>query len=159
MYSLDGEFPLERCQSPRSFRTESQAQDFDENRDSILLAFSKHLLNASPSTNITLCNETSDKHFPSFQTEEYLSLTRAYEQSHTKFLNARRYLNRAEQRLHLLVAQRDENYWDYTSDEYLKLLSDIEKAEEKRESWERRMRIENGVLVGIAMRLGECGRL
>lgn len=57
------------------------------------------------------------------------------------------------------MAQRDENYWDYTSDEYLKLLSDIEKAEEKRESWERRMRIENGVLVGIAMRLGECGRL
>ena len=56
------------------------------------------------------------------------------------------------------MARRDEDYWDYTSEEYLKLESDIEKAGEKMESWERRIRIEKGVLLGIAKKLGECGR-
>jgi hypothetical protein len=58
----------------------------------------------------------------------------------------------------MLTARRDDEYWDYNSEEYMKLMSNIEKAVEKVKNLERRVRIEEGVLVAMAKKLGECGR-
>src|SRR6185437_16533499 len=61
----------------------------------------------------------------------YVELTQAYELTHSKYTTYKKHLTPAIQYRDMLLKLRDEKYLEYTSEEYMQLLADLDKSMEK----------------------------